>query len=319
MKKIVPILFASAFTTFAFSQQQIGNSDFEDWEVVANPDMEPLNWNSFLTSDGDFSQFANNQLTRETDVRPGSTGTYSAHIFSVEIFSVVANGNLTVGRINMGAIDPGSANNYNSSITADANFSETLTDTPDSLVFWVKYTPIDGATLGKVATILHDNYDYRDGPQVHAGSTPHTVATATETIATTNGQWVRKSIPFDYVGPASTNTHILITFTTSAIAGGGDDNDQMWIDDVELIYNPTSGIGELEANDVAVAVNDGQLSILSDKELSGTVAVYAANGQLVQTEVLDSSMPFNHEPGIYFVQLETPFGTISKKIVHYQH
>ncbi len=318
MKRIVPILFASAFTTFAFSQQQITNSGFEDWEVVATPDMEPLNWNSFLTADGDFSGFANNQITRETDVQPGSSGTYSAHIFSVEIFTVVANGNLTVGRINMGAIDPGSANNYNSSIIADGEFSEALTDTPDSLVFWVKYTPVNGATLGKVATILHDDYEYRDGPQVHAGSTPHTVATATETIATTNGQWVRKSVPFDYVGPASTNTFILITFTTSSVAGGGDDNDQMWIDDVELIYNPTSGVDELEDNNVAVSVNNGELNVFSETPLTGTASIFTANGQLVQTAALDGAIPFNHAPGVYFVKLETPFGIISKKIVHSQ-
>jgi len=239
MKK--SLLGLGVFTTFAslsLAQTQIGNSNFETWEVVASPDEEPVNWSSFLTESGSLAQFAQSELDKSTDIRPGSTGTYSAHIFSQNVLGVIANGNVTTGRINMGSATPSNPNNYNSSIIADATFSEAITDYPDSLVFWAKYTPINSGDSARVSAILHDNYAFRD--PIDAPSQAHIVATAIKNYPTTNGNWVRFSIPFTYSGPATSVEFILITFTTNKAPGGGSGNDQVWIDDVELIYNPGS-------------------------------------------------------------------------------
>ena len=252
MKRILPFICASALSTFAFSQQQIGNSGFETWNTITGSNEEPTNWNSFLTASGSFSFAASNQITRSLEPRPGSTGSYSALIYSTSVLGVIANGNLTVGRINMGSASPVNANNYNSSIIANTDFSEALTDTPDSIVFWVKFTPVTATSQARAAIILHDSYAYRDGGTVDAASTPHTVATAYLNYGTTNGQWVRKSIPFSYVGPATTNTFILATFTTNMTPGGGNANDQVWVDDVQLIYNPV--------NDPIVANPDSEVT-----------------------------------------------------------
>ena len=315
MKRILPIICASALSTFAFSQQQIGNSGFENWEVVESPDEEPLNWNSFLTAGGSLSFAATNQLDKSTDVRSGATGMYSAHIYSNSVFGVIANGNITVGKINMGSASAVNANNYNSSIITDANFSEAMTDTPDSIVFWVKYTPVNAADSARAAIILHDAYAYHDGGTVDAASTPHIVATAYLNFISTNGAWVRKSIPFTYSGPATTPAFVLATFTTNKIPGGGNDNDQVWIDDVEMKYNPsTASVDELSAN-TAVFLNGDQLVISSKETLTGTVAIYAANGQLVQTSDLNSEITFRANPGVYFVQIQSQQGVISKKII----
>ena len=53
---------------------------------------------------------------------------------------------------------------------------------------------------------------------------------------------MRKSIPFDYVGPSTNAAYILITFTTNKIPGGGSAGDEVLIDDVELIYNSTADL-----------------------------------------------------------------------------
>ena len=234
MKKIILFTLIASVTTFSFGQGQIGNSDMEAW---ANND-EPDNWNSFLTGSGTFSAFAGDQCDASTDVRPGSAGTKSCRIWSVSILGTLANGNVTLGRINMGATSPADPANYNYSVTAGTDFSEALTDTPDSIVFWVKTNAgLNGNA--RMKSTLHDTYDYRD-PEDAAAAT-HVVATAVLNFAP-QANWVRMAVPFVYSGPACGNTHILVTFTTNEIAGGGSANDEVFIDDVELIYNASSTI-----------------------------------------------------------------------------
>lgn len=231
-----------AFSTilFAFNgltQTQIGNSGMETWTNLSVSTEEPMNWNSFLSGQGGLVGFASQQVQRSTIVRAGATGTYSARIWAKSTLGIVANGNLTLGRINMGSSTPSSSSNYNLSLQADANFSEAITDRPDSIVFWVRYTQAGGGVQNaRMHAILHDNYDLRD--PIDANSVPHVVAEATLNYPATAGAWVRKSVPFVYSGAATTVSYILVTFSTNQTPGGGAANDEVLIDDVELIYVP---------------------------------------------------------------------------------
>lgn len=316
MKKIVLTLSIIGLAQALIAQQQVGNSGFESWETVASGE-EPVNWNGFLTAGGSFSFAASDQLNSSTDVRPGSSGTKSAHVFSNSTLSVIANGNLTVGKINMGSATPANANNYNSSITADANFSEALTDSPDSLVFWAKFTPANGAgnDSARVRAAIHDSYDFRD--PTDANSASHLVASATRNYANTNGNWVRISVPFDYSGPAATPAFLLITFTTNKTPGGGTDNDQIWIDDMELIYNQSSAsVTENTADFAQVSIQNHQLVIKAQQNATGEVAIYQANGQLVHQGTMEESFTFN-QSGVYFVRVASNLGVITKKVINY--
>lgn len=235
MKKKLLIFSALIIGTGAIAQQQIGNSNLEDWQNVGSDTEEPTNWNSFMTAQGSLTWAAAKQCERSTTVRPGSTGMYSARVYSRSAaFGIVANGNLTLGRINMGSSTATSSSNYNLTLTADPLFSEALTDMPDSLVFWVRYS---GSSTPRVSAVLHDTYDYRDGYNVDNNSLPHKVAEISHNFSSPNGQWVRKSLPWNYTGPASTNTFIIVTFTTNSTPGGGAATDEILIDDIELIYN----------------------------------------------------------------------------------
>lgn len=240
MKKILLFSLTVMLAANVSAQGQIGNADMENWEAVSTGD-EPVNWNSFMTASGGFSGFADVQIEESTDVRPGTAGTSSARIWSRDFgFGVIAIGNMTVGQINMGALTANDPANYNISLTADANFSESFTGTPDSIVFWVKYNAANNSSEARIKATLHDTYDYKD-PEDAASST-HVVGSAVLNYLPTSG-WVRKSVAFDYTGPGSVNTFILLTFTSNALAGGGDADDEIFIDDVELIYNCSPTIG----------------------------------------------------------------------------
>ena len=258
MKKIVTLLAAAVLPIFAQAQTQIANGDFETWtfDGVNLPNY----FNSFQTADGSYSSYSydssNRQVQRSTDTRPGSTGKYSCHIWSrlveVKILFVSikahAQGNLTTGRVHAGSTSAEGENNYNYS---DRDGSNTLngfknpcampfTGKPDSLVAWVKFTP-DGTDTSnpyaKVTATIHSDYDYIDG-YAQTSDQKYVVATAVnKTIAKTNGQWKRISIPFKYTNNGAQPKYILLSVATNAVPGKGGTNDHLYVDDIELIYN----------------------------------------------------------------------------------
>lgn len=304
-KSILSGVFTFA-TVALMAQGQIANSDFEQWETPSgSPNDEPVNWNSFMTASGGFTWAADNQLLPSTDVRPGSAGTTSARIWTRSAgFGIKANGNLTLGRINMGAATADAPDdNYNYTITSDPDFSQALTDAPDSIVFWAKYTAANGGSTARMKATLHDDYDYHD-PEGTGGSAAHGVAYAELDYSPTNG-WQRFAVAFDYSGPASVNTYILVTFASNSIPGGGDVDDEVIIDDVELIYNSNS-ITDLK-NSVFVGLDNvsNTLSFNGFEGTSGTYEVYSTAGVLVQSGAMQNTVPFNEEAGMYVIKTIT--------------
>jgi hypothetical protein len=302
MKKILLGLFAVS-TAVSFAQTQLTNSGFENWESVAGSDEEPISWNSFLTATGSLNGNADSQIEWSSDVRPGSSGTKSCLIWSRSIFTIIANGNVTTGRINMGSFIPTGADNYNySDIDAtDGDFSEAMTDTPDSLVFWVKFIPNGHSENARVKATIHDDYEYRDPEDMAASS--HIVATAVLNYPSTSNQWVRKSVPFDYSGPASTPAYMLLTFTTNETPGGGAGGDYVYIDDVELIYNSTSGIASnvIENINVFVSNETNTLNFKSTQPFDGTYAIYNMAGAQVQAGKMMHEVALDLTSGVYIV------------------
>jgi len=219
--------------------QNVNNPGFESWENIGTDFEEPYDWNSFKTASGSLSGFGAKQIVRSGQTRPGTSGSYSAKIWSRSTLGIVANGNVTTGCINMGNISPSHQDNYNYTITADTLFSEAFTTHPDSMVFWAKFDPASGNTTdsARMHAIIHDSYDYRDPYGSDPNSANHIVAEATAHFSKTNGQWERKAVVFNYCGPASIPTFILITFTTNKSAGGGSGGDSLFIDDIEMIYS----------------------------------------------------------------------------------
>ena len=280
-----------------FSQQQIGNSDFEQWENVGAPNEEPVNWNSFKTASGPFASFASKQIEQSSSVRPGSSGSFCSRVYSVSTFGIVANGNMTIGKINMGSTSPAAAENYNYSVVSDSNFSEALTSSPDSIVFWVKYTPVSSGEEARMKAAIHDNYEFRD--PTDANSASHLVATAELNYPSTSGNWERKSVPFVYSGPSTSAEFILLTFTTNKTPGGGDGSDEILIDDVQLIYNSNSII-DVVKSPLNIYHSNQQLLINSSHPLNGSYQIFSSTGIEVKNGLISSKIDCNLNPGIYF-------------------
>lgn len=244
MRKILLNLSLLTLTLQASAQTQIGNSDFELWENLAQNSVEPENWNSFWTADiGSFigSGFVQGkQVDRSPLIRPGSSGTYSARIWCRSIFGVPANGNLTIGRINAGSATANDINsNYNKTVLGDASFSESFTDTPDSLVVWVRYKPANTGAghEARISCVLHTNVAYQD--PTHLSNMTTTKAIAEYNIPYVTGSpWRRISIPFNYTVATGPTAYILTTLTTNKTPGVGTVNDSLFVDDVELVYVP---------------------------------------------------------------------------------
>lgn len=302
MKKTVLLTFVLFVGVVAFGQGQIGNGDMENW---ANDD-EPDNWNSFLTGSGTWSSFAGDQCDASNDARPGSAGSKSCRIWANNVITTLANGNVTLGRIEMGSTTPTSPANYNYSITANPDFSEALTDQPDSIVYWVKFNTGSPNDNGKMKATLHTDYDYQDPED--AASANEVVATAVDIFPTTNGSWERHSIAFDYSGPATVNAFILVTFTTNEVGGQGSNGDELFIDDVELIYNGGGANLNEQLNETfVVAMNNSSntITIESDNELPATYVIYNTLGQIVLSGDVSNEIKFEKSNGIYFVHIVT--------------
>jgi len=291
--KLKTLLFAGLFLLgiggISNAQTPINNGGFENWENLGASNVEPTNWNSFMTADANIiTQFGKKKrVDRSTVIRPGTTGSYSAVLWSTNEAGTIANGNVTTGKINMGSTTPASSNNYNFTKISDVNHHHALTSHPDSIVFWARFKPSsNGTEQARVHAVIHDNgYDVRD--PADATSTTHIVGDATLNFTKTNGLWVRKSVPFVYSGPSSTPYYILISMTTNMTPGGGSAGDSLYIDDMMVIYNPTLTTGTIATSEYYVSSTQ-TASISIPFTLTGTMYT----GNVVTAQLSDAAGSF---------------------------
>lgn len=237
------VIMGMAFvSTMAFSQTQLDNPDFETWDDLGATEEEPQNWNSFMSADCSLTSIFCDagqiqRVERSTDTRPGSTGSYSARIWSTSAAGIIANGNLTTGTIHMGSTTATHPDNYNYTSFSGTGTNQSFIAQPDSMIFWVKFNPVNNGDLGRVNAVIHDNYEYRDPNTSDPASPNHIVGKAEYNFPTTNGNWQRQSIAFDYAShPATNPAYMLLTFTTNMTGGGGSANDEVFIDDISFKY-----------------------------------------------------------------------------------
>lgn len=247
MDRFFLILFLIFFSSVANSQnnvcKQIPNSDFEVWDNVGTKNEEPGNWHSFKTSTGPFHYLLMQQVERHTATRPGSKGRYSAHIFSRSIVGITANGNVTNGRLNAGSMFPAGAKNNNYT-QRGSEFCTEMTEIPDSLTVWVCLRTKKADTHGRLMSYVHGDADF---VCLTGGWEPYEMLCAQVEYEFTRTSsfdepmaWKRVSLPYElYPHLCRDPRYILTSFTTNKRAGEGSAGDDMFIDDLCLIYNPT--------------------------------------------------------------------------------
>lgn len=221
---------------------QIPNSDFESWNNIDTKNEEPDNWHSFKTATGPFHHLLMQQVERHTATRPGSNGKYSAHIFSRSIVGITANGNVTNGRLNAGSMFPAGKKNNNYT-QRESEFNTRISQIPDSLTVWVCLRTKKEDTYGRFMSYVHGDADF---VCLTGGWEPYEMICAQveyEFMRTSSKDemiWKRMSLPFiRYPHLCKEPRYILTSFTTNKRAGEGNAGDEMFIDDLYLIYNPT--------------------------------------------------------------------------------
>ena len=155
--------------------------------------------------------------------------------------------------MNAGSMSATGSGNYNYTQRAESAFNTPINQLPDSISIWVCFRCTSGSEQAQVKAVIHGDADYMfiaNGTEEPANM--H-VATAEESFTRTssaNGayNWRRLSIPFNNSGPCTDVRYILMTATTNATPGSGSSSDDLFIDDVLLIYHPSLTMGQLVSN-----------------------------------------------------------------------
>lgn len=218
------------------------NASFEEWHTASKSCVEPNGWHSFKSASGGVATFAGDHIEKSADAHSGEA---SARIYATKVIGIVANGTMTTGRMNAGAMSAADTRNNAyldmNKTDVDGNgdpFYTPLFSRPDSIVVWVKFkqgTTNASHPYATVSAAITDGTYYQD-PEDKEYS--NVVAKAkNNTIAVTNGEWVRVSAPFEYTENAVTPQAVLVTISTNADAGEGSANDEVLVDDIAFIYN----------------------------------------------------------------------------------
>ncbi len=112
----------------------------------------------------------------------------------------------------------------------------------------------------QVKAVIHGDADYKliaNGTEEPANMHVATAVKSFTRTAPANGAytWHRLSIPFNNSGPCTDVRYILLTATTNETPGTGSTNDDLFVDDVLLVYSPTLRMEQLASNEFAINSN----------------------------------------------------------------
>ena len=258
--KIIPALFIFSLLSINLSAQygpQFDNHGFEQWTTRdENSVNEPVHWHSGGTATGTWSGFLSSQIEQSSQTRPGSTGSKSVRLFPDSVLGVTANGTLTNGRMNAGSMSATGSGNYNYTQRSNSVYNTPISQLPDSLSVWVCFRSQSPTDKAQVKAVIHGDADYQiiaNGTEEPANMHVATAVSSFTRTSNANGAytWRRLSIPFNNNGPCTDVRYILLTATTNETPGTGSTNDDLFVDDVLLVYNPTLRMEQLASNEFA--------------------------------------------------------------------
>ncbi len=215
---------------------QIRNSGFENYVTSSG---EPIAWHGFKSAKGTYASMAQGKLESSDDVREGATG-HSAVITAVKVVFAINNGTMTSGQLQAGSMSATNTANHSemdkSSTATDKNgdpFYTVMHGRPDALKFWIKCQPVNDAHKASVSAIITDGTYYQDPENKEY---TNKLASAKNTNIAKCG-WTEMSVPFTYIDETIIGDALLITFSTNNTPGQGTSGDQVFVDDIALVYN----------------------------------------------------------------------------------
>jgi len=167
------------------------------------------------------------------------------------VVGVTANGNLTNGRMNAGSMSATGSGNYNYTQRSEEPFNTPISIVPDSLSVWVCFRSASATQNAQVRAAVHGDADFKFVSNGTIEPANQLVATAVKSFKRTSAVggsyiWKRITIPFVYDGPCNDPRYILFTITTNENPGEGGTSDDLLVDDVLLIYNPSIEMGSID-------------------------------------------------------------------------
>jgi type IX secretion system substrate protein len=208
------LIFSTALLS-AQSNKATPNAGFEYWTKYScsspyfNPDSSWATINPTLCGLGYISCYK--------DSSNPHSGHFDAQLLTQNVIIQVAPGALTTGKINTG------------NQTIDGGIPYTLK--PDSMIGWYRYTSVSG-----------DNGDC----EFYLFGTTHadTIGKAFFKTPTANvATWTRFTLPITY--SAGTPDTALWIFSSSLSATSAKAGSQLFVDDLGLIFNPTTGVNNI--------------------------------------------------------------------------
>lgn len=307
MKKLLITAFVAFIALVTTAQTTIGNANMESWTGVGSSTEEPTNFNSIKNGSGNALalQFAPQSCFRENSNPHG--GTYCARILTGNALGQGAPGSMTTGRVMVPSTT--ASEGYIKTVVGDPLYSMPFVGRPDSLVVWYRYTK-QGSDYPSITALLHIGNAYLPEVPVnnnHPDSSVNIIARAEwQGAATTVSGWTRISVPFVYVD-SRTPQYILITLTSSANSSPTT-NSTLWVDDFDVIYNPTIATGTISPLSYYVSATQGA-SVSAPYTLTGTFS----GGNTITAELSDANGSFASPVTIGSVS-STSSGTISATI-----
>ena len=282
---------------------QFDNPGFENWttrEIVTIDEIrsvsEPVHWHSGGTATGTWSSMMPHSVEQSSHTRPGSSGSKSIKLTPSSVFGVTANGTITNGRINAGSMTPSGSSNYDYTQRAQNAFNTPISQLPDSLTVWVCFRSSSTSDKAQVKAVVHGDADYKviaNGTEDPANMHVATADLRFTRTAPAGGSytWNRLSIPFVNSGPCNDVRYILFIANTNETPGSGSTNDDLFVDDVLLVYTPTLALGQL--SNTNYAPND---AITIPFTLTGTMSPDNLNASANQViaELSDANGSFNN-------------------------
>ncbi len=233
---------------FSSAVYQIPNSDFELFHKENSTIDEPNHWHSFASCTGSLAGIVKgtaHTFVSEEEVRPNTVGSKSLLVKATQILSFVANGTVTTGRMNAGSMSASDTKNHAfldlSNTDKDNNgdpYYTVLNGRPDAVKVWVKFKQATAQASYPYATVnavITDGTRYQD-PEDKTYT--NVVAKATNAkIETNDFAWQELTIPFKYEENNVEGKAILVTISTNASPAKGSEGDELYVDDLSLVYN----------------------------------------------------------------------------------
>jgi len=270
-----------------FNAQQLPNSGFENWDsfsaINGYKNDRATDWNTVnatMPIDTGIPQ----TCFQSTDAHSGSNSIRLLSVVYALAPSGVVNGIASTGTIN--------------TTTQEIDGGLSFTSRPDSLTGWYKTNPQTG--------------DYATIELVLKGASNDTIGWARfEGSPTPVATWTRFSVPLVYSSgdiPVLAVSLLSSSFGFSAVAGS-----ELWVDDLELIYNP-AGVDEID-NLTSVFYANNRLSWKGDHQFT-SISIYNLNGQLIidQQNLNNNSLDLMLNKGLYLVSLTSDEGVFTKKL-----